>query len=208
MSSHTYHLNEVFVSYQGEGRNTGRPCAFIRFAGCNLKCPWCDTDHRERLRLQLPELIKQVCNFGVRSVVVTGGEPTVQSGLDDLVEELRRKHLWVALETNGVVAPARPELFNYIAVSPKPEYAGRYGSEKSLRKADEVRIVGVNRRIVPFCAAIRAQIEASEYYISPLCSNHRMDTRTAFKIIEALNKDRTDEPWKLSVQMHKLIGVK
>ena len=55
-----YGLVEVFSSLQGEGRNMGRPCTFVRFAGCNLACPWCDTDTARRFTLSLDDLLSEV----------------------------------------------------------------------------------------------------------------------------------------------------
>ena len=83
-----YPLVEIFESLQGEGRNTGRPVVFVRFAGCNLSCPWCDTDVSRRFALSLEELVAEVKSFRAKSVILTGGEPTVQEGMPELVDAL------------------------------------------------------------------------------------------------------------------------
>ena len=206
--AHTFHLNEVFASLQGEGRNTGRPVTFIRFAGCNLSCPWCDTDRSEKFCMTLPDLMKSVEELSVPSVVITGGEPTVQAGLDELLEELKKNGCWIALETNGIIAPSRPDLFDYIAVSPKAEFANRYNERQMLKKADEVRIVCSSRKIADFCKEMRAKIEATDYYISPLSRRGRMDIAGATAMLDVLNRGLRSDPWQLSVQTHKLIGIK
>ena len=58
-----YDLVEIFESLRGEGRNTGRPCVFVRFAGCNLRCPWCDTDVSRRFSITLDELVREVAQY-------------------------------------------------------------------------------------------------------------------------------------------------
>ena len=71
-------INEIFYSLQGEGRNTGRAAVFVRFSGCNLKCPFCDTlfsSYREMSNDDIVEAIKQ---YPARLVILTGGEPTLQ----------------------------------------------------------------------------------------------------------------------------------
>ena len=69
----TYDLVEIFESLQGEGRNMGRPCVFVRFAGCNLSCPWCDTDVAKRFSLSLGDLVAEIGQYRPTSVVLTGG---------------------------------------------------------------------------------------------------------------------------------------
>ena len=83
----TYALVEIFESLQGEGRNTGRPCVFVRFAGCNLSCPWCDTDVSCRFSATLGDLVGEIASFRAKSVVLTGGEPTL---VEDERDERRR----------------------------------------------------------------------------------------------------------------------
>lgn len=209
MISSLYHLVEIFASLQGEGRNAGRPATFIRFAGCNLSCSWCDTDRSERFVRTLPDLVAEVEELGRRSVIITGGEPTVQPGLDVLLAELKKRGFWIALETNGLVAPSRPDLYDYIATSPKANYADRYVDVEMIRRADEVRIVSAGDQLVDFCESMRAKIAAMDYYISPLAMRGRADVPAAISLINALNERLTSgRPWALSIQTHKVLGLR
>ena len=118
----TYDLVEIFESLQGEGRNTGRPCVFVRFAGCNLACPWCDTDCKRRFSLTLGELVAEAKGFRARSVVLTGGEPTTVDGMPELVAALKREGFWIAVETNGTNDAPWLAFADYVACSPKAEF--------------------------------------------------------------------------------------
>lgn len=108
---------ERFVSINGEGPRAGRLAAFIRFAGCNLACSWCDTSwanvgncaHED---CTPAELVEWVAGSGAACVTLTGGEPTLQPGLPDLVRALCESEAWggefagqrvVEIETNGAV---------------------------------------------------------------------------------------------------------
>ena len=92
-----FKLVEIFSSLQGEGRNTGRPCVFVRFAGCNLKCPWCDTDVQGRFTLSLTELVAEIESFSVKNVIFTGGEPTLVAEMPELIAELKQRGLWLPI---------------------------------------------------------------------------------------------------------------
>lgn len=205
-----FRLHAIFSSLQGEGRNVGRPATFIRFSTCNLACAWCDTHKSEKMQLSSAEIVKEVERLGNRSVIVTGGEPTIQPGIDEMLLSLRAAGCWIALETNGVVAPTRPELYDYIAVSPKPQYLSRYQESVMLHKADEMRIVATTDEIVAFCRTMRSRIQADNYYISPLEEEGRIHYRRALNLLVKLNKSSPDlmPPWSLSIQMHKVIGIR
>ena len=205
-----YRLHAIFSSLQGEGRNVGRPATFIRFSTCNLACAWCDTNKTEKLQLTADEIVKEVQKLGNRSVIVTGGEPTIQPGIDELLLALRAAGCWLALETNGVQAPTRPELYDYIAVSPKPQYLARYQDGRMLRRADEMRIVATTDDIVAFCRSMRERIPADNYYVSPLEQDDRIHYRRALNLLVKLNKVSPNlmPPWSLSIQMHKVIGIR
>jgi len=205
----SFHIHRIFSSLQGEGRNVGRPATFVRFSGCNLACQWCDTHKDERMTLTEDQIVDKVLEHSNRSVIITGGEPTIQRDLDVLVRALKGAGLWVALETNGVRAPSCAELFDYIAVSPKPNYSSRYMDNVMLRKANEVRIVAVTDEIVAFCKTMRLRIEANDYYISPLETDGRIHYRRAMRLLAKVNKVMSGAmpPWSLSIQMHKVIGI-
>ena len=201
-----YGLVEIFESLQGEGRNMGRPCVFVRFAGCNLACPWCDTDTARRFSLSLDGLLAEVRAFRAKSVILTGGEPTVQAEMPALVAALKGAGHWVAVETNGLLAPDWLASVDYVACSPKVECADRYLSDAStgLRRCDEVRIVASadEEAVVRFAQAIRGRIAATDYYISPCERDGQIDFATAKAALARL------DGWSLSVQLHKILGFR
>lgn len=196
-----YSLVEIFESLQGEGRNTGRPVVFVRFAGCNLKCPWCDTEVVKRFELTLADLVAEVKTFRAKSVILTGGEPTIQSGMDELVAALKREGYWIGVETNGTNEPDWLTEVDYVACSPKAEYSERI----RLTKANEVRLVASCSKIEEFLAfarRVRAQITATDYYISPCERGGEIDFATAKEVLSKL------DGFSLSVQLHKLLGFR
>ena len=193
-----YHLVEIFESLQGEGRNTGRPVVFVRFAGCNLACPWCDTDVRQRFELTLEDLVREVGGFRAKSVILTGGEPTLVKEMPALVAALKAAGYWIGVETNGTNAPAWLGDVDYVACSPKAEYADRV----VLTRADEVRVVASSGETVDFCRAMRERIAATDYYISPCAHGEEIDFATAKEVLSRL------EGFSLSVQLHKILGFR
>ena len=193
-----YSLVEIFESLQGEGRNTGRPCVFVRFAGCNLKCPWCDTNVSRRFSLSLADLVSEVKSFKARSVVLTGGEPSLVEGMPELVAALKKEGFWIAVETNGTASPDWFQFVDYVACSPKAEYADLV----RLQRADEVRIVASSEDVIEFARKMKSRISATDYYISPCDRNGKIDYATAKFVLSSL------EGFSLSVQLHKILGFR
>lgn len=193
-----YSLAEIFESLQGEGRNAGRPCVFLRFAGCNLSCPWCDTCHAERFRATLPELVSEAASFRPRSVVLTGGEPTARDGMPELVAALRERGFWIAVETNGTRDADWLRSVDYVACSPKVEFPDAL----TLRAADEVRVVASSPDAAAFCRSLRGRIQARDWYVSPCDRDGKIDYATAKSVLSSL------DGWSLSVQLHKILGFR
>ena len=191
-----YDLVEIFESLQGEGRNAGRPCIFVRFAGCNLACPWCDTDVKRRFSLSLEDLVKEVRGFKARSVILTGGEPTLVKEMPELVAALKKGGYWIGVETNGTRNEEWLGLVDYVACSPKR------GADLALTAADEVRVVAEDEAIVAFCREVRGRIAATDYYVSPCDCGGKIDFATAKSVLSQLDS------WSLSVQIHKLLGFR
>ena len=196
-----FDLVEIFESLQGEGRNMGRPCVFVRFAGCNLSCPWCDTDRTRRFSLSTEEILKEIGQFRAKSVILTGGEPTLVADMPQLVAALKKAGYWIAVETNATASRDDVpwlDFVDYVACSPKAEF------EDSIRleSADEVRVVASSEDVVAFCRRVRQRILATDYYVSPCDRDGNIDFPTAKHVLSQL------DGWSLSVQLHKLLGFR
>lgn len=194
----SYKLVEIFESLQGEGRNTGRPCVFVRFAGCNLACPWCDTDVRERFSMTLDELLAEIASYKAKTVVLTGGEPTLIDGAPELIAALKAAGYFIAVETNATVDAPWLQFVDYVACSPKAEFPDKI----ELKKANEVRVVASDDRAVEFCRRVKEVIEADDYYVSPCDHDGEIDFATAKSVLSKL------DGWSLSVQLHKILGFR
>jgi len=100
-------ISEIFFSIQGESTYAGLPSIFIRLAGCNLRCSWCDTEYAQEdgagKALTLDEIMTEIGKFPCRLVEVTGGEPLHQEGTTKLLDRLLAADYEVLLETNGTI---------------------------------------------------------------------------------------------------------
>lgn len=99
-------ITEIFSSIQGEGKYLGSPTVFVRFAGCDVGCQWCDTDHEVREKLEVKEVLERVEKFYEPGyfVSLTGGEPLQQwEFIKELLPFLKQKWMHVFLETNGIL---------------------------------------------------------------------------------------------------------
>lgn len=98
---------ELFLSVNGEGLKSGELATFVRFAGCNLRCPYCDTkysyENPKYIEMSIDEIISKIESFKAHNVTLTGGEPLVQKDIDILIKKLSDKGYRVELETNGSV---------------------------------------------------------------------------------------------------------
>ena len=98
-------VHEIFASIQGEGTRVGEPCAFVRLAGCNLRCAWCDTAYALTggAPMTLDAILAGVREIDLELVELTGGEPLIQPGAIPLMQALVDDDFTVLLETNGTV---------------------------------------------------------------------------------------------------------
>ena len=140
-------VTEIFFSIQGEGTRAGRPCVFVRFTGCDLRCAYCDTAYafhggREMTR---EEILAEVGRHASRSVLLTGGEPMLQRDLPGLARALIDRGYEVAVETHGQLpTDALPEATVRILDVKTPgsgEPATDLGYLDRVRPHDEVKFV-------------------------------------------------------------------
>ena len=101
-------ISEIFFSIQGEGTKAGKPCIFIRLAGCNLNCVWCDTKYaintNDSLQMSIKQILNEIKKYDCNFVMLTGGEPLMQPETVELTNELLENYKLVAIETNGSYA--------------------------------------------------------------------------------------------------------
>ena len=200
-----FRIVEIFESLQGEGYNTGMAAIFIRFAGCNLNCLWCDTNFRQYTRFTLEQLLTKVKQYTSKNIIITGGEPTMVKTLPELLLPLKQAGYYIAIESNGLgkVDP----LIDYIALSPKFCYQARY--QKIIQPtASEVRIVAENHAdFLPFCQYIEQNIQAKRYYLSPCEKNGEFNMFETIELLGKINQNRNDNKWLLSIQTHKFANI-
>src|ERR1700756_1771162 len=100
-------IAEIFFSIQGEGILAGIPSVFVRSSGCNLRCSWCDTPYTswkpEGAEMTVPEIVDRVKSFSARHAVITGGEPMIARGVEELCRRLREAEMHITIETAGTV---------------------------------------------------------------------------------------------------------
>ncbi len=98
-------INEIFYSIQGEGIFMGLPMAFVRSAGCNLRCRWCDTKYAYETgdEITIEMILARIKEYPTKNVCLTGGEPLVQNESGELIRKLLDQNYYVFLETNGSI---------------------------------------------------------------------------------------------------------
>jgi 7-carboxy-7-deazaguanine synthase len=188
---------------QGEGAHTGRACVFLRFAACNLQCPWCDTDFSPEgaTRHTADEIVTRLVELdhhASRMVVVTGGEPTLQWDAP-LADALRAAGFRVHMESNGTRALDAP--VDWLTLSPKPQFHPASIALVELR-ASEVKVVVDDTVDEAVLDGYLARYRSDHYFVQPC-----MDDRYAHHLARTLALVQARPRWRLSVQLHKIVGV-
>src|SRR5512143_3571249 len=199
---------ETFASVQGEGLRQGEPTLFVRLAGCNLRCGFCDTKRawrggRERtVEAILDEIVRLQRDYPTTWVCLTGGEPLAQN-VRPLVLRLHGAGFRVQIETNGTFPPA--PLADWHTVSPKPpDYAVRPGFRK---KANEVKLVVCRGFDLDDIRTVRAAVPLPVPIILQRRANARWGIDKAAGVLRDASRVGI-EGLRLSVQLHKIYGIR
>ena len=192
-------VNEIFYSLQGEGYHVGTAAVFVRLSGCNLRCPFCDTQHESGTEMSEEEIAAEVAKYPARLVVVTGGEPSLQL-TRSFVNALHDLDKMVAVETNGT--RRLPGNVDWITLSPKDAYLGDE-AEVVLRIVDEIKVVfdgehepGMYPNIM--CTHGR--------FLQPCDTGDPVRNKTITEA--AIEYIKKDPRWKLSLQIHKILNIR
>ncbi len=203
-----YLVKELFgPTIQGEGFHAGRACVFLRFAVCNLACRWCDTDFAPEgaVRMNAGDIVarlRELDEHGARMVVVTGGEPALQWD-GDLSDALRSGGFEVHMETNGTRLLEAP--VDWLTVSPKPQFHSGAAARETLvpkLRANECKVVVDETVVDDMLAEYERHYDASVWSLQP-CMDKRYDEH----LTRTLSLIKRRPRWRLSLQVHKIVGL-
>ena len=198
-----YPVTETFHSLQGEGHHCGRSAFFIRLAGCDVGCPWCDTKHSWQQGVHPTRHVEQLVQEAVDAArdgacftVITGGEP-LQHNLETLTSALSSAELPRHLETSGVGSLSGR--FDWITLSPK---AHRPPKQDMLQQCDELKVVVHNPADLKFAEAMANQTPEGTVLLLQPGWGHTQAMTLAIEYI------KYHPSWRLSLQTHKWLQIR
>ena len=207
-----YKIKEIYFTQQGEGKNTGKDFVFVRFAGCNLWsgkekhrasaiCKFCDTDFYGTNGVnggiyETKDLVTKIKSLWISKdseirVVLTGGEPLLQVD-DSLITALKKANIYIAIETNGTLKA--PKGIDWICMSPKAN------TDIQLTEGSEIKVIYPQENLDP---ADFNNMNFSNYYIQPMDSKDY--EANVSKSVEFCMQNSN---WRLSLQTHKILGIR
>jgi len=210
MASPELDVCEIYQSLQGEGACAGRRCVFVRLAGCNLRCSYCDTSYaqsdRGADRMSVGDLLDTVAGYECTLVEVTGGEPLLQAGTINLLDRLLAAAYDVLLETNGSldISHVPSGVKRIIDVkTPGSGMAERnlWTNLECVTGDDEVKFVICDRRDYDWAVDVVARYNLVGRAALLFSSAHgRLEVR---RLAEWILDDRLDV--RLNLQLHRII---
>ena len=207
-----YKIKEIYFTQQGEGKNTGKDFVFVRFSGCNLWsgkekhrasaiCKFCDTDFYGTDGVnggiyETKDLVTKIKSLWISKdseirVVLTGGEPLLQVN-DSLITALKKANIYIAIETNGTLKA--PKGIDWICMSPKAN------TDIQLTEGSEIKVIYPQENLDP---ADFNNMNFSNYYIQPMDSKDY--EANVSKSVEFCMQNSN---WRLSLQTHKILGLR
>ena len=200
-------ITEIFHSIQGESTHAGRPCAFVRLTGCNLRCRWCDSEYTFTggERMSIDDVVGQVKRYGCNLVEITGGEPLAQAESLDLITRLCDEGFEVLIETSGSIDIAPVDRRATIILDIKCPGSGESGSNRwenlqHLKPRDEIKFVIADRADYDWSRRVieERKLNRRTVLFSPVWGEMNLQS-----LAEWMLADRV--PARLQTQLHKHI---
>ncbi|MFH1548268.1 MAG: radical SAM protein [Candidatus Omnitrophota bacterium] len=203
-------ISEIFYSILGESTEQGLPCAFIRVAGCNLRCSYCDTIYAQKGGKEYPveKILSTISDYPVKLVEITGGEPLLQENIHKLIRELIKRKYKVLIETNGSLdigrLPAKIIVIMDIKCpSSKMHNKMNWENIKKLKVQDEIKFVLSDLKDYIWAKKVikKYNLSGKKILLSPVLNKLSSKKLSKWILKDGLNA-------RLHLQLHKIIGVK
>ena len=209
-------INEIFYSLQGEGTRAGRLCAFVRLAGCNLRCRWCDTDYAVNTNnsevFSVAEIIDKIKIYNCNFVEITGGEPLLQNYCIKLIDELLGLNYEVAIETNGSISLEKLnkkviKIMDIKCPDSNMSYHNLFENLNYLDAKDEIKFVIASKTDFDWSIEIIAQHKLYEKVDNILFSAVVSDISymELAKLILSISNKNIKNVVRMQLQYHKII---
>lgn len=202
--NHTYRVNEIFYSLQGEGQHAGTAAVFIRLSGCNLKCPFCDTDFHTYKEMTAQEIAEAVNKLSESSmIVITGGEPSIQLD-DNLIYFLRHRSIlprYIAVETNGT--GKLPDDIDWVTLSPKSQWQKK---PIILKSVSEIKTVMDEDTLAVDLLRMQEAYPNALCFVQPCDTGNKEKNETIIK--RCVDFVKSNPQWKLSLQQQKILNIR
>jgi len=205
-------INEIFHSIQSESSYAGWPCVFVRLAGCNLRCSYCDSDYAfyDGTDMSILEIMQEVKKQNCRQVEITGGEPLLQSGTPDLIKSLLDSGCTVLVETNGSQDISQIDECAVTIMDIKCPSSGMalhndLNNLSRLRQHDEIKFVIGTKDDYLFARKVlgdhRSKITGIAVYFAPVDESLSANVLADWILRDGLNV-------RLNLQLHKILEVR
>ena len=200
MSSLTYPVMEHFYTLQGEGYYTGQAAYFVRLAGCDVGCVWCDVkeswDASKHPSMKLEEIVDAICQTPTQIVVITGGEPLLHD-LTALCKALQAKGIRTHIETSG--SSPLSGTWDWLCLSPKKFKAAL---PESIAAANELKVIIFNPSDFDWALQYQAKVKSTcKLYLQ---TEWDQQEKMLPKIIEFVKQN---PKWQISLQTHKYLQI-
>jgi 7-carboxy-7-deazaguanine synthase len=191
---------EQFYSIQGEGFYQGHAAYFIRLAGCDVGCVWCDVKESWEAgahpEVEISSIVESIKSAGAKLAVITGGEPAMYN-LDELTESLQAQGIKTNIETSGAY-PLTGQ-WDWVCLSPKKFKAP---VDSVLQQADELKIIVFNKSDFEWAEKYAALVRPNcELFLQPEWSKEKEMTPLIIEYVKQNPK------WKISLQIHKYMNI-
>lgn len=196
-------VHEIFYSLQGEGGQMGRAMLFVRLSGCNLSCAYCDTDFTSSQLMTVEEILAVLEGYPCHNILWTGGEPTL-SLREEHVAFFHAHGYRQSIETNGT-RPV-PRGLDYVTCSPKAEAISALRERFVDNYPHGINEVRWPLQLeAPLPPPIERLAHAERYYVSPV---EEAGVEMSAVVARCMEFVLAHPEWRLSVQLHKLLGFR